>query len=193
MSREAYDSSAFTMYSKSFEKWRLLLQGLVMRSKGQVGKAFQRQMPKETMIKKPTINIFTPIFLRLFRPLLRECQRNLRHNVWSHPRYTITKNEQFCSGMTICFVLNFTRKKFRRAGSKELAITWQNQNSGLTPDEVPKRSQWCIKAQSLLSSAEKSPLLESLYSFVLNRKLIRTSKESFAYIKEFGVSCPKNH
>ena len=169
-----------------------------MCSKGQVGKAFQRQMPKETMIKKPhSLPYFHPYFLRLFRPLLRECQRNLRHNVWSHPRQP--KNEQFSQlsikrGMTICFVLNFTRKKFRRAVQRTRgAITWQNQNSGLTPDEVPKRSQWCIKAQSLLSSAEKSPLLESLYSFVLNRKLIRTSKESFAYIKEFGVSCPKNH
>ena len=116
-----------------------------MCSKGQVGKAFQRQMPKETMIKKTALPpIFSPLIFYDFFGHFYENVSGIYDITSGHTReYTITKNEQFCSGMTICFVLNFTRKKFRRAGSKEgtrAAITWQNQNSGLTPDEVPKRS-----------------------------------------------------
>ena len=93
---------------------------------------------KEIINKLP--QPFAPqLFTTTFWPLLRQFQRNLRHNVWSHPRQP--KNEQFSQlsikrGMTICFVLNFMRKKFRR-GQKGGTITWQNQNSGLTRGKGP--------------------------------------------------------
>ena len=86
---------------------------------------------------------FAPqLFTTTFWPLLRQFQRNLRHNVWSHPRQP--KNEQFSQlsikrGMTICFVLNFMRKKFRR-GQKGGRSLGKIRIPVSHEEKVPKRS-----------------------------------------------------
>ena len=141
------------LLQEKFWKMEIVAPGIYcLRTK--LGKSFQKINKILKKVKKGAkrrgkeiinklLRPFAPqLFTTTFWPLLRQFQRNLRDNVWSHPRQP--KNEQFSQlsikrGMTICFVLNFMRKKFRR-GQKGGRSLGKIRIPVSHEEKVPKRS-----------------------------------------------------